>query len=182
MSDFFTSDAHFFHCNILKFELEARPFSSLDEMNQVIIERWNSKVTPFDTVYIAGDVTFEKNKSFTGTIDILNQLNGKKILIKGNHDSVAVRCEAFRNCFESIHDMVHYYNNKNLYVICHYPMLSWKNSHRGSFQLFGHLHSKWKGNKKQLNVGMDCHNLTPISIEEVHEKLESIIPTPFPEY
>lgn len=64
--------------------------------------------------------------------------------------------------------------NKTFYVICHYPMMSWNRSHYNSIQLFGHLHSRWKGNKQQLNVGLDCHNLYPVNIEEIPELLSSL--------
>jgi calcineurin-like phosphoesterase family protein len=76
-----TSDHHFFHENIIKYE--NRPFSSIDEMHKVLIERWNCVVGPDDTVYHLGDVGLAR---FDRLKPVLNQLNGHKILIAGNHD------------------------------------------------------------------------------------------------
>ena len=171
MTDYFTSDIHLEHKNIFLFESVARPFTCLTDMYAAIIERWNNKVSEQDTTFILGDVSFERSTDLSITINILNSLNGRKVLIKGNHDSYTVRNEAFRNCFESIHDMYDYKCNKQKYILCHYPMLSWRDSRRGSKQLFGHEHSKYRGHRFQLNVGMDCHNLTPISIIEVDQIL-----------
>lgn len=176
---FFTSDIHLFHKNILKFESESRPFSSLDEMHEAIIDRWNKKVPKNAIVYVIGDVTFGK---ITSTIDILSQLNGQMILIKGNHDGAAIKNELFTRFFHEIYDYHELHHNGKLYVLCHYPFLTWKNSHRGSINLFGHLHSKYLGNSQQLNVGMDCHNLTPIHIDEVNSILETLPPFNDPYY
>lgn len=172
MKTFVTSDIHLFHKNILKFESESRPFSSLDEMHNVIINNWNSKITNDDIVYILGDISFGK---LNETVDILVQLNGKKlILISGNHDNQLVRQESFRTCFSQIFPLLEIKVNGKDYTLCHYPMLSWNKSHINSYQLFGHLHSKWKGNNQQLNVGMDCHNLTPINFDDIPSLLSKL--------
>jgi calcineurin-like phosphoesterase family protein len=171
MKKFTTSDIHLFHKNILKFEPESRPFSSLDEMHMVIVNNWNNVVNVYDVVYIIGDVSFGK---LTDTIDILTKLNGNLILIKGNHDHVLSRNPSFRNCFVRIEDLLEIKVNGQNYTLCHYPMLSWNKSHINSYQLFGHLHSRWKGNNKQLNVGMDCHNLTPIDFNDIPSLLSKL--------
>lgn len=57
---FLTADTHFFHKKILEFERAARPFSSVEEMNEVLIDNWNSVVTKRDTVWHLGDVCFGK--------------------------------------------------------------------------------------------------------------------------
>ncbi|MGN1345353.1 MAG: metallophosphoesterase, partial [Eubacteriales bacterium] len=77
---FYTADTHFGHANILR--LCGRPFASVEEMNEKLIERWNEKVQPADTVYILGDMFFRT----TEVESILERLRGKKHLIVGNHD------------------------------------------------------------------------------------------------
>ena len=78
----FTSDHHFGHKNILEYEKEARPFKTIEEMNETLIERWNSVVQPHHLVYHLGDFCFGKKN-----MDIAARLNGKKKLVMGNHDT-----------------------------------------------------------------------------------------------
>lgn len=172
MKTFFTSDIHLFHKNILKFEPESRPFGSIDEMHDTIISRWNNKVTAADRIFILGDVSFGK---VTKTLEILSELNGKKILIKGNHDEHHVLNREFVDFFENkIYDTYEAKINGTYYFMCHYPLICWNKSHYGSINLFGHVHSVWKGNSNQLNVGMDCHSLTPIEESEIKDLLKML--------
>ena len=88
MSIFFTSDHHFGHANILKYEDEKRRnangarFRSIEAMDEYLIEQWNNTVSPSDTVYCLGDMSY---KQFT-LESVLPRMNGEKILIVGNHD------------------------------------------------------------------------------------------------
>ena len=82
----FTSDLHLGHKNILK--LCNRPFSSIEEMDAVLIENWNRKVHKNDQVYILGDLMYRNEKL---PEEYLRQLNGKKHLITGNHDRAWVK-------------------------------------------------------------------------------------------
>ena len=81
MNTFFTADTHFGHKNIIKYC--NRPFASLDEMNETLIENWNKVVSLEDTVYILGDFAY---CSKTSVEDFLKRLNGEKHLISGNHE------------------------------------------------------------------------------------------------
>lgn len=93
---FFISDTHFFHQKILEFEKEARPFSSVEEMNEELVARWNNIVTKRDTVWHLGDVCF----GHVSNLAIIKRLNGTKHLIMGNHDRYGIR--AYLNCFNKI--------------------------------------------------------------------------------
>src|SRR5437762_1961140 len=81
INTWFISDTHFGHKNILEYEKESRPFTSIEEMHEAIIERWNSNIKPSDIVYHLGDFCFGKKH-----LEIAQSLNGKKRLVMGNHD------------------------------------------------------------------------------------------------
>ena len=81
---FVCSDCHFNHKNILKYEPEARPFETVEEMNEKIISNWNSVVSPEDTVYVLGDFAMGLPEKIPS---IVERLNGKIIIIRGNHDN-----------------------------------------------------------------------------------------------
>ena len=81
---FFTSDLHLGHANVIRYD--NRPFSSVEEMNEELIKRWNAKVGKGDVVYVLGDFIWHTDKK---PEDILWALNGMKILIRGNHDRFA---------------------------------------------------------------------------------------------
>ena len=80
---YFISDTHFYHKKIIKYV--NRPFKDVEEMNNTLINNWNKRVKHKDEVYILGDFSFGNKEQ---TLDLLNKLNGRKYLIKGNHDRV----------------------------------------------------------------------------------------------
>lgn len=164
MNIWLTADTHFDHNNIIKYC--NRPFSSLSDMNETMIERWNFKVKENDIVYFAGDFAL-RNESF-----FFQRLNGKKYLIKGNHDGKDV----LKLDWGWIKDLYELNINKKLYVITHYAMLVWNKSHYGSANLFGHSHGMLNSKNlgRQLDIGVDCWNFFPVSIEEIEAKLSLI--------
>ena len=80
---FVTSDTHFRHKNILKYESEGRPFANVEQMNAELVNRWNAKVGPMDVVFHLGDFGFTSKAQ---TRAILSNMNGRKMLLLGNHD------------------------------------------------------------------------------------------------
>lgn len=165
---FFTADHHFGHANIIKFT--ERPFASLEEMNEELIKRWNEKVSPKDEVYHLGDLSLG-NADFTK--EVLDRLNGKIYLIKGNHDKSTL---SYPKRFEWIKDYHELYvdlqNGKRQKVILmHYAMKVWNGSHRGNWQLYGHSHGTLpdENDRLQFDVGVDCHDFYPISVEEIEQ-------------
>jgi calcineurin-like phosphoesterase family protein len=172
---FFVSDPHFFHQNVIKYC--NRPFETVEEMNSTMIENWNKKVCPNDSIFLLGDVSFAKPE-FTETI--LKQLNGNIYLVKGNHDW-NLRTLGKYFCWEK--DLVTIevpdetiQGGYRPVVLCHYPLMTWDRMRYGSIQLFGHVHEKWEGNNRQMNVGVDVNNFTPISYKEVLLKLKTLPP------
>ena len=83
MRTFITSDLHFGHANILKYNPATRPYANVSHMNSEMVRVRNETVQPDDTVYILGDVAFMKPND---AANLIQQLNGNKILIKGNHN------------------------------------------------------------------------------------------------
>lgn len=174
---FLTSDNHFFHTNIIKYT--NRPFSSVEEMNMVMIQNWNAVVQPKDTVYQLGDF-FLTNK-IENIIKILEQLHGQIFLVPGSHDNINLYKKALSSCpnlnshFSIIsNNHVVKYNDIEI-VLNHYSMRVWPKSHYGSFHLFGHSHGhlNHKDMGKSFDVGVDCFNFYPISIDKVIEIMKT---------
>lgn len=177
---FFTSDTHFRHAAIVGFC--NRPFDSVDDMDEALIENWNKVVSNDDTVYHLGDFAFCGTQMIKR---IRERLNGKIHLIIGNHDIRNINPNTVGNCFESIeYQRIIEIDGYNV-VLNHYPFLCFPgafNSHL--VQLFGHVHTRQgnTGNDRdrlqylyptQYDVGVDNNNFTPISWEYVKEKIEN---------
>ncbi len=176
MTIFFTSDLHLGHVNIIRHC--SRPFSSIEEMDNELIKRWNKVVTPKDTVYILGDFAFYKDQQ--KTIDAFNKLNGAEIhLIQGNHDKhmKAYVKEKFTSCgpYKEIYIAdSDAHKQRQFIVLMHYAMRVFNKSGHSAIQLFGHSHGSLPGNSQQLDVGVDCWDYTPCSYEQIKEKLKTL--------
>lgn len=188
---YFTSDLHLNHERII--EYCHRPFGSIEEMNKTIISNWNNKVPHGAWVFILGDFCLGNRDTYRY---FLNQLSGHKILIMGNHDKDKnIPNDKFAEVIWGFLNLNVKDEKEQRITLCHYPMLSWYQSHRGAWQLFGHWHSLKVDNtvrtdhKKadaeitdyvkeeyihaenlrptQLDVGVDAHDFTPLSYYEV---------------
>lgn len=171
----FSSDLHFDHGNILKFQPDSRPYANIDDMNESAIANHNAVVDPDDTVYILGDTAFcnaEKASRF------LRRMNGKKHLIIGNHDRKLLKSKDFVQCFDLIRDYAVVdikHNGKKLkYVLFHFPIYEWERCHHHARHLYGHVHGKHMPGMigKSYDVGMDSPHLDgtfmrPFSVDEI---------------
>lgn len=166
---FVTSDLHFGHKNIINYE--NRPFKDIEEMDQKLIENWNKKIKEEDTVYILGDFSWYKAKK---TEEILKQLNGNKVLIKGNHDCNFLKKDFDISLFKGIYDYLVVKENSIHYVLFHYPIVEFEGKERGYIHLYGHIHTMFPELEKQLinsyNVGVDRNNYEPIEINKFNIK------------
>lgn len=165
MKNFYIADLHLFHENILR--LSNRPFSTLTKMHETIIENWNKKVTKDDNVYILGDVSLGHTQE---VIKILKQLNGRKILIIGNHDHKCLKNKEFRNEFIEITSYKELEDNNKKVILFHYPIEEWNGYFRNSIHLYGHVHindMNLKPLKNRYNVGIDKLNFEPCSLDEI---------------
>lgn len=171
---YFTSDLHLNHTNILKYEPISRPFATVEEMNEAIISNWNSVVTPEDTVYVLGDLAMGQVDK---CVEYIKRLNGKIILIRGNHDTPK-RIALFESLGIEVHDIYYLPYKGRFFILCHFPIASEEfmemvvNDNSEVVNLYGHVHSNApKGYVKgTYHVGVDTNNLTPISIQQIWEE------------
>ena len=184
--NWYTSDLHFYHKNIIQYS--NRPFSSIEEMNQTMINRWNEKVGENDTVHVVGDVFF---CSFTEAKKIMDQLKGKKILYIGNHDRFKAGQLTELGFSEFYSNPQKKLIHGKQIMISHYPYkptdkeimeinaslkakgvdkdLNFKrNLNRSNMWLIhGHVHNSWRVKETQINVGVDVWNFYPVSEDEI---------------
>ncbi len=169
---YFTSDLHLGHANAIK--LCRRPFSCVEEMDETLIANWNERVTNGDTVYILGDLLF---RNHTPTESYLDRLKGKKHLITGNHDRKWMKQVPLDKFFLSVNPMLHFSDGKHNITACHYPMMSWPCSGKGSYMVFGHIHGNtdadyWpliERSELMLNAGVDVNDFRPVTFGEMEE-------------
>lgn len=158
---FFTSDLHLNHERVITKEYCNRPFIDVQEMNEVIIKNWNSRVNPKDKIYVLGDFSFGDPEQF------LSRLKGYKILIKGNHDRYS-NDKALRVGFREVYDLKTIKMVDNTITLCHFPMYSWSRSHYGAWHLHGHNHNyPIDFHPYRYNVGVDVNGFTPVSYDEI---------------
>ena len=158
----FTADTHFGHERAIKDEW--RKFQDTDQMDEMLIENWNSVVKPKDDVYHLGDFKLSPKR----VTEYLDRLNGRIHLILGNHDYKMKAWE--KECFESVQDIL-YLKPLNVFL-CHYPMRTWHRSHYGTIQLLGHTHGMMSEVGRQVDVGVDCWDFKPISLEQAKARIE----------
>lgn len=178
MKQLYIADWHYDHKNCIKFD--NRPFFSRSEMNQTLVDRWNSVVSDEDVVYVLGDMFWCGAEM---AIQVLDKLNGAKILVKGNHDRVSGPEMASR--FASIVDYLEIKDGDRDVVLCHYPIPCFKNHFYGWYHLYGHVHISFESNMMEhlkqemsalydrpcqmFNVGamMPWMDYTPRTLDEI---------------
>lgn len=169
---YYVSDMHFGRDH----PLLLRGYETIELMTQALIEKWNKKVRDEDIVYIVGDIA---DNSHADISQYIKALNGKKRLIIGNQDRTwyaKMTEESKKELFESISFYEEIEDNGSRVVLCHYPMMEWLSSKKGTVMVHGHTHSSkemmyWEYLKKQkniLNAGVDVNNLEPCTLEELY--------------
>lgn len=161
-SCWFTSDHHFSHRNILTYT--KRPFANVDEMDEVMIQNWNSVVKPGDRIYHLGDFALCPPERAT---KIARRLLGQKFLLFGNHDRKLRESMEFLACWIWARDMAQVEVDGQKIELCHYAMRTWNGQHRGAWQLHGHSHGSLPelATQRQCDIGVDCWNYAPVSFE-----------------
>lgn len=184
---FFTSDTHFGHARII--ELCNRPFASVHEMNEAIIDNWNHVVGEDDTVFHLGDVALGPWVEWDS---ILTRLNGYKVLVVGNHERIFKGekqkqidrfMPEYQKWFDEIHGNLPFTLTDGTRVnLSHFPYDG--DSHDGdrfvearvvdlgTTLLHGHTHlnqivSRSERGTLQVHVGQDAWHYTPVSEEQI---------------
>ncbi|HUB45869.1 MAG TPA: metallophosphoesterase [Acetobacteraceae bacterium] len=158
MPIFFTSDHHFGHAAARTFY--RRPFASVEEMDQRMIDRWNSIVGDDDDVWHLGD--FAVGASPERAAFLLRSLRGRKHLVVGNNDdAVIAKCTVW--C--SVQAYAELTLDGILVVICHYPFRTWRGMNKGAINLHGHSHGRLKPLLRQFDVGVDARDFTPVTLQ-----------------
>ncbi len=179
---FFTSDLHFGHENVIIFD--NRPFANAAEMDAELIRRWNEKVGMDDTVYVLGDMIWKTRNA--DAPDIIKSLNGKIILIRGNHDSFLCNAKAIA----ALTDVKDYDDicvtledgTKKRCILSHYFIPLYLGHRHGGIHLHGHSHFSDEAdleidmademNRRGFyteiyNVGCMYWNYEPVTLDEI---------------
>ena len=166
---FLTSDTHFGHVNICKFTnydgSPVRPWDAVEEMDEEMVKRWNDTVGPNDKVYHLGDVVINRK-----SLQILNRLNGDKVLIKGNHDIFKMS------------DYTKYFRDVRAYHVIDRILFSHIPVHTDSIGRFranihGHLHEKLvqlpcgKPDPRYFCVSVEQWKFSPVNYQVLLDKL-----------
>jgi calcineurin-like phosphoesterase family protein len=165
--NYFISDIHLGHYNCLSFD--KRPFKSLEEQDEKIVSNWNSVITDEDTVYILGDFLWSGSPE---NERIAKSLKGKKVLIKGNHDSRWLKNDRIVKCFSEINSgyKVIVDDKKRKIVLSHYPILFYESMRwDNTYHLYGHIHTNKtdcefldksiKEYEKLINIKLKMYNV-----------------------
>lgn len=164
---FYIADNHFGDERVMR--LAKRPFRSVNDMDDTMISLWNKKVGVADVVYVVGDFAIDSQVA----IKTLEQLNGQKILIWGNHD-VYLDEQAIQY-FESTSTICTIKDGAYSVTLCHYPLLSYENSVYGGYHVFGHIHNNPQdiatkiisSLPRHLNCGADVIGFMPKTLQEL---------------
>ncbi len=192
---FFISDTHFCHQNIIRFC--DRPFADVEEMNEALIDNWNSVVSGDDTVYHLGDVALGKWVEWDS---ILTRLNGYKVLVVGNHERIFAKeseknrrrfATEYPKWFEQIHTNIEGFElaNGTKVNLSHFPydgdshdgdrFTDVRLADRGLTLIHGHTHrnqivSHSRAGTLQIHVGADAFNYTPVSEDQIIALIEGV--------
>lgn len=195
---FFTSDWHIGHGNCIKFD--NRPFSNTEEMHKALISNFNKQVPEDGITYFLGDILTCNTEI---SLPVISQLNGIKILIRGNHD------KGIESCYNAGFDVV--MNSSSLTIanelvtLTHCPLRglfredttemknrtegeNWHGENRhpdfsienfGQFHLHGHIHAsttngKLVTDKRQWDVGVVGNNYRPVHIGQVDSWIQKV--------
>ena len=187
MTTWFTSDLHIGHARIS--ELAGRPFTDVEQMNEVLVDNWNALVRPDDVAYVLGDVCMGK---IDDSLKYISRLNGIKHLILGNHDRPLMQKSEEKRQewqqryldagFTSLHDSLVYIIGDYRFNLSHFPydgdshdgdrFNSLRLVDTGTPILHGHTHSKERvtfssKGTTQIHVGVDAWGHSPVSMQAI---------------
>lgn len=140
---YYIADLHFYHEN-LNTMMDCRGFADATQMNEAMIAQWNFRVKPKDEVVILGDLSVVGAKE---TKEILDRLNGRLYMLRGNHDRFLDASDFDDSRFVWVRDYAHMHDNGRSVILCHYPMAAYRSQYRKTkngdcltYMLYGHVH------------------------------------------
>jgi calcineurin-like phosphoesterase family protein len=134
-------------------------------MDAALIANWNAVVGRTDDVWHLGDFAYSKDATYIA--GVFAHLNGRKNIVLGNHDHRHTQ----ELPWASVQRLVGIKVDKRLVVLCHFAMRVWPSSHYGSLHLYGHSHGNLPGTRQSCDVGVDCWDYRPVSLNEIRERL-----------
>lgn len=162
MTVWFTSDTHFADPRVLR--IDRRPYPDLATHDAALIEAWNERVAPDDTVWHLGDFALGRP---AGHVDrLLGALHGNKHLIVGNNDGPETTTSGY---FASVQHYKELEIDGVALVLCHYPFRTWNKMGKGWIDLHGHSHGRLKPVPRQIDVGVDAWGYRPVTLAEMLE-------------
>lgn len=173
---FYTSDTHLGHERMLS--MQPRPFPSIEEHDEYIIEAWNSVVGDDDVVYHLGDFAFGLSRDAERIREIFARLKGRKHLIIGNHDvdkkgALHPTLSSLEWAARPEHALRTKDGGKDIWL-SHYAARSWPSQHYGSIHFYGHSHGKLPGVGRSRDVGVDMPDVayTPRTFAELTKDMD----------
>ncbi len=174
------------HFNIIG--LCQRPFGSVEEMENAIVERHNAVVGPEDVVYDLGDFAFRCSAEHA--VECLRRLNGRRTILWGNHDK-ALRQALKRGLLDDLLESgrLSFIGDPDPHlqtgfqvvvenqwiVLAHYAQRTWQGAFRGAWHLYGHSHGNLPAFKKSMDVGVDAWDFRPLSFEQIRDHMQAVI-------
>lgn len=171
---FFTSDLHFFHNNVLKYQPN-RTWNTIDEMNEGIIENWNRKAPRDSITFVLGDLAMGGKGKADSVAELLSRINSKIYLVPGNHDNYIFdrkACMKHINVLPPLKEILVKDDKEFQHIVmCHFPLLAWHKSAQGSFCISGHEHNNLKDYPGlSMDIGIDTRpTLDPYSYYEIKD-------------
>lgn len=165
MTNYLWADLHLSHARIL--EYCRRPDANVEEMNERLIDAWNSVVTKRDRGFLLGDVGMG---TYDEIMSLLLRMNGMNTIIPGGHDKQWLKHwqsggPSNWRLEQPIYHLHYQHPEKGYAVLCHYPLRSWHGSVHGVKHFYGHVHGTQQKYPNCLDVGCDVFD-KPIALEE----------------
>lgn len=164
MKTFFTADTHFYHRKINEY-CPGRGFTTSEEHDQGVIDKWNEIVGVRDEVWVLGDFCFS---TWSRAIPMINILNGHIHLVPGNHDTAWYKKQAIKD-IEKITVHPHHVERRfdgTKTIMTHFPYEEWAGNNKGILHLHGHAHGNGTRRAGRIDVGWDIFH-KPVAIEEI---------------
>lgn len=167
MAIWVTSDLHFNHKNIIQL---CRPqFESIEQHNQTIVDRYNEVVGKDDLVYILGDVGFTPASALS---EWVQKLNGRKILLIGNHDKLTDGEYRKMGFIEVVRHPIYF---STRVILSHCPVQEAYNNPY-VFNVHGHIHKGSLMLPNYININTELRNFYPVDLKKIDETIASTNP------